>query len=162
MTANEARQLFAYGSWANGLVFGAARALPVEELTAPAASSFPSVGATLAHIVGTEWIWLRRWLGESLPAPPWVARADLAELELQRAAVEAERGSYLAGLKDADLDRTVSYLNLAGKAFTNPLSDLVRHVVNHSTYHRGQLATQLRHLGRTPPNTDLIAFLRIE
>ncbi|HXK10922.1 MAG TPA: DinB family protein [Vicinamibacteria bacterium] len=133
---------------------------PALDATRASGSSFPSVGATLAHIVEAEWIWQRRWLGASLPAPAWVARADLAELEVQRAAIERERGSYLASLSDTDLDQTVSYQNLAGKAFTNRLSDLVRHVVNHSTYHRGQVATQLRQLGHTPPNTDLIAFLR--
>ena len=50
----------------------------------------------------------------------------------------------------------------AYSSWTNVLGGLMRHVVNHSTYHRGQVATQLRHLGRTPPTTDLIAYLRLE
>ena len=160
MTIDEARRLFAYGSWANALMFAAANALPEEQVGAAAASSFPSVAATLAHIVGAEWIWLRRWLGEDAAAPAWSVNPNLADLEVRLAAMEAERTSYLARLSDLDLDRVVSYRNLAGKAYTNPLCDLIRHIVNHSTYHRGQVATQLRQLGHTPPNTDLIAYLR--
>ncbi len=160
MTTDEARQLFGYGSWANGRMLAVAEALPSEQFEAAVSSSFPSVGATLAHLIGAEWIWLRRWLGESLPAPAWAAKPNLAELKVQLAAVESERSSYLAGLSDADLDRVVSYRSLAGKEYSNVLSDLIRHVVNHSTYHRGQLATQLRQLGHTPPSTDLIAYVR--
>jgi uncharacterized damage-inducible protein DinB len=54
----------------------------------------------------------------------------------------------------------ISYHALDGHPYAHPLEKLMRHVVNHSTYHRGQLATQLRQLGHTPPNTDFIRFLR--
>jgi uncharacterized damage-inducible protein DinB len=54
----------------------------------------------------------------------------------------------------------VSYRAPDGKAFAHPLGDLMRHVVNHSTYHRGQLATQFRQLGHTPPSTDFTRYLR--
>ncbi len=153
--------LFGYGSWANALVLAAAEALPPEQFDAAIASSFPSLGATLAHMIGAEWIWLRRWLGESPPAPAWAAKPNLAELKAQLAAIESERSAYLAGLSGADFDRVVPYRNLAGKPYSNLLSDLIRHVVNHSTYHRGQIATQLRQLGHTPPSTDLIAYVRL-
>ncbi len=160
MTKDEARELFAYGSWANRLIFDAAEALPAEQLEATVASSFPSVAATLGHLVGAEWIWLRRWLGDSLPAPEWSLTPRLAELKGELAKIESERSAYLDGLSDADLDRDLAYRNLAGKPFSDRLCDLIRHVVNHSTYHRGQVATQLRQLGRTPPSTDLIRFVR--
>ncbi len=161
MTTDEARELFGYGSWANARMFGAAEALPEARLDAVAASSFPSLQATLAHIVGAEWIWLRRWLGESPgSAPTWAGGAPLAELESRRAAVETERAAFLDRLADGDLDAPVTYRGLDGQGFSLPLGKLMRHVVNHSTYHRGQIATQLRQLGRTPPNTDYTRFLR--
>ena len=160
MTKGEVEQLFSYTSWANALMLRAAEALPTEQFEATVASSFPSVGASLGHIVGAEWIWLRRWLGESPPAPGWAGKPKLAELKAQLAAVEAERSRYLNGLSEADLDRLVSYRNLAGQEYANRLSDLIRHVVNHSTYHRGQVATQLRQLGQTPPNTDFVRYVR--
>ena len=161
MTTGEARELFAYAGWANGLVCEAASALSEEQLGDSIASSFPSVGGTLAHMVGAEWVWLRRWLGESPSGfPEWVAKPVLAELRARLSAVEHERDAFVARLSDADLGRAVSYRNLAGQAFSDPLGNLMRHVVNHSTYHRGQVATQLRQLGFKPPSTDLIVFLR--
>ena len=103
MTLDEARELIAYDIWANGLVFAAASGLSEEQLRRDIPSSYPSVGATLAHIVSTEWVWLRRWLGESpRSAPAWVAAAELSELQSQMTAVESERGAFLAGLTDGD------------------------------------------------------------
>ena len=161
MTSEEAKQMFGYGTWANALFFRVAEGLTQEQLEAKAAGSFPSVVGTLAHIVSAEWVWLRRWLGESPSAmPDWVAMPSLPELKLRLASVEAERDPFVSALADADLDRVVSYRTLAGQAFSDPLGDLIRHVVNHSTYHRGQLVAQLRQLGQTPPNTDLIRYLR--
>lgn len=161
MTTAEVRQLFAYDAWANALVFEAAAGLSEEQLAHSVASSFPSVLGTLAHVVGAEWVWLRRWLGEN-PAgfPAWVATPVLADLRARLSAIESERDAFVAGLSDADLGRDVAYRNLSGQAFSDSLDGLIRHVVNHSTYHRGQVATQLRQLGVKPPGTDLIVFLR--
>jgi uncharacterized damage-inducible protein DinB len=162
MTIDEARELFAYCAWANGRFFAAAGALTPDQLSATAASSFPSVRGTLGHIVAAEWVWLRRWRGESPVAmPAWVVESGLPELEDHLAAVQSDREDYLAGLTDPDLDRAIEYRTLAGKAQVNRLGDMIRHLVNHSTYHRGQVATQLRQLGATPPTTDLIAYVRL-
>jgi uncharacterized damage-inducible protein DinB len=76
--------------------------------------------------------------------------------------VEAERVEYLARLTDGDLGGVIEYRTLSGQASADPLADLIRHAVNHSTYHRGQVATQLRQLGVTPPGTDLVAYLRLQ
>jgi len=161
MTVTEAREMFGYASWANARMFAAAEALTPEQLDAPAASSFPSVRATLAHIVWAEWIWMRRWLGESpTTVPPWVGGGSLAEVKAELATLEAERGVFLGRLSDSDLDAVTTYRGTDGKAFSHPLGQLMRHVVNHSTYHRGQLAAQLRQLGRTPPSTDFTRYLR--
>jgi uncharacterized damage-inducible protein DinB len=161
MTTGEARELFAYDAWANGLVFEAAAGLSEEQLAHVVASSFPSVVGTLAHLVGAEWVWLRRWLGESPGGfPDWVSKPVLADIRARLSAIQEEREAFAAGLSDGDLSRPVAYRNLAGKAFSDSLDGLIRHVVNHSTYHRGQVATQLRQLGLKPPSTDLIVFLR--
>jgi uncharacterized damage-inducible protein DinB len=158
VTIDEARELFGYGSWANGLTLAAAKALTPEQLVAPVVSSFPSVLATLAHLVGVEWLWLRRWTGDDPGSmPEWVGAPDLPDLEARLAAVEVERAAFLT---NADLDRMVSYHGLDGQAFSLRLGSLMRHVVNHSTYHRGQLATMLRQLGQTPPGTDFTRYLR--
>jgi uncharacterized damage-inducible protein DinB len=161
MTMDEVRQLLAYDAWANACVFAAAENLTDEQLEAPAASSFPSVTGTLGHIVAAEWVWLRRFRGESPTAPPpWVTEARVARLRAELDTVEADRNQYLAQLSDADLDQIISYRTLSGEAHADRLGGLIRHVVNHSTYHRGQVATQLRQLDSVPPNTDLITYLR--
>jgi uncharacterized damage-inducible protein DinB len=159
MSPEEARELYAYTKWANAAMFDAAAGLPLDALTAPAPASFPSVVSTLGHIVSAEWIWLRRWLGDApTAAPVWVASTDLAELRARLSEIETQRDAFLTALTAADLDRLVSYRTLAGAPHADPLGVLLRHVANHSTYHRGQLSAQLRQLGHTPPSTDLIAF----
>ena len=65
-----------------------------------------------------------------------------------------------ARLPSADLDRVVEYHNTKGHAFSNPMWQMLQHLVNHGTYHRGQITTMLRQLGATPLTTDLIAFYR--
>ena len=161
MRIGEAKELFGYGAWANALVFEAASTLSEAQLHHSVASSFPSVGGTLAHIVGAEWVWLRRWLGESPSSfPDWMSAPVYGELRGRLSAVEQEREVFLAGLSDTDLSRPISYRTLGGQPFSDPLGSLMKHVVNHSTYHRGQVVTQLRQLGQKPPSTDLILYLR--
>jgi len=161
MTTGEARELLAYGSWANARMFDAASALSEELLNHSVASSFPSVLATLAHIAGAEWVWLRRWVGESPNGfPDWVTKPVLADVRARLGAIEQERDAFVSGLSDADLGRSVAYQTLSSQPSSDRLGDLLRHVVNHSTYHRGQVATQLRQLGLKPPSTDFIVFLR--
>ena len=161
MTIDEARDLFAYSAWATGRMFDVAAALPADQLSATIASSFPSVLGTLGHIVGAEWIWLRRWQGDSPAATPgWVTGSSLSELRSRLADVESERDRLFGQLADADLERVVEYRRMSGDAHADRLADLVRHAVNHSTYHRGQLVTQLRQVGARPPGTDFVTYVR--
>jgi uncharacterized damage-inducible protein DinB len=82
VTIAEMQELFAYDSWANARFFAEAEALTDEQLNATAASSFPSLRGTIGHIAGAEWIWLRRWHGESPEAQPaWVTHATLPEIK---------------------------------------------------------------------------------
>lgn len=161
MTILEANQLFAYGRWANERTFAAAEALASDDLARVVTSSYPTIRGTLGHIVMAEWVWLRRWVGQTFSqVPPWTSEGPLAELKEELAFIESERDRFLGTLSDADLERPVEYKTLAGEAQSDPLGSLMRHVVNHGTYHRGQVATQLRQLGQTPPSTDLVVWRR--
>ncbi len=162
MTLDEIRELHAYSVWANARTFDAVAALPAGVADAPVVSSFPSIRATLAHLVASEWVWLRRWLGENPSvAPAWAREADVAGLRRELTAVEAERLAYLTRLTATDLTRILSYRSLAGDPHADPLAGLLRHVVNHSSYHRGQVTTLLRQAGHPAPDTDLVIFLRL-
>lgn len=159
--ADEIRELFAYDRWAADRLLDAASPLSHAQLTRDLGSSFPSVLDTFAHILSSDWVWLRRWHGESPRGRPdeW----DVSSLDAVRARweeVRAERDALLAGLDDEGLDRVVAYRNIAGRDYRSTMAQMLRHVINHATYHRGQIVTLLRQLGATPPATDLIAFQR--
>jgi uncharacterized damage-inducible protein DinB len=161
MTLDELRDLYAYDAWANARTFEAVLALPAGVADAAVVSSFPSMRATLAHLVGAEWVWLQRWLGESPSAvPAWTSGEDVAGLKRQLKAIEAERQAWFERLTARDFTRVLAYRNIAGEPFADPLADLFRHVVNHSSYHRGQVTTLLRQAGHPAPDTDFVIWVR--
>lgn len=160
MTQDEVRNLYDYNSWANHRVLDACTPLTPEQLSRDLKSSFPSVRATLEHIVWAEWLWLERWKGSSHSGPPAEEFADLAAIRARWSQVEAELQQFVRGLSEVDLGRVVQYRNTKGKEFSNPMAHMLQHLVNHGTYHRGQVTTMLRQLGAAPVATDLIAFYR--
>jgi uncharacterized damage-inducible protein DinB len=160
---DEVREHFAYGKWANDRFREVIASLPGDQLTATIESSFASIVETFAHIVAAEWIWLRRWKGENPSTiPGWLEQPEFDALVTRLAGIEAERDDFLATLDEKDLEEVLRYRTMDGVSHANRLADLFLHVVNHSTYHRGQLTTMLRQVGATPPATDFIVFKREE
>jgi uncharacterized damage-inducible protein DinB len=158
---DEMRKLFAYNRWASLRMLDAIEELTSDELGQDLVSSFPSVASTLTHMLGAEWVWLERWKGTSPTSFPDGASLDSVEAIRSRwTALWAEQESYLGGLPRGAEGRAVEYTLMNGTPDTQVLGDLMRHVVNHGTYHRGQLVTMLRQLGRTPPSTDYVRWLR--
>lgn len=158
--AAELSQLFTYTHWANGAILDATAPLTPEQLTRDLHSSFPSVHATLRHIAESDWIWLRRWQGESPASPPGWTVDTHPQLRRQWETVMRERAAFLAPLDDTAMRRVVRYRRLDGSAHENELWQLLLHVVNHSTYHRGQITTMLRQLGAPAVSTDLTQWYR--
>jgi uncharacterized damage-inducible protein DinB len=159
MTPDEVRTLYAYNSWANHRVLDACAPLDAAKFTQNLHSSFPSVRDTLAHIMLAEWLWLERWLGRS-PGFPSTDFPDLAAIRSRWETIDGDLRGFVQKLSAADLDRLVEYKNTKGHAFSNPMRQMLQHVVNHGTYHRGQITTMLRQLGATPLTMDLIAYYR--
>ncbi len=152
---------FAYNKWANDRTAEAIRSLSAEQAHRHLGSSFPTIAATAAHIASAEWIWLRRWKGESPTSHPgWATQAALDVVFAKFAEIEAERAAWLATLTEADIDRVVGFRLLNGHEDHQRLSSQLMHLVNHSTYHRGQIAGMIRQVGGTPLSTDLIAYRR--
>ncbi len=159
MNRQDIQTLYDYNAWANTRVLGAAEALPADQLVRDLKNSFPSVRDTLTHILGAEWAWLRRWHGETPTS--LLSAADFPTVQSLRerfAAVEAERRGFLETLSEERLQQTFEYRDLAGKPHTLRFVHSLQHVVNHGTYHRGQVTTLLRQLGATPVSTDLARF----
>lgn len=159
MTIAEVHQLFAYNRWANDQLLGAAAALSAEQFARDMGSSFPSLAATFAHILAAEWVWLSRWNGVSPDGLPsdW-GNETHTDLVRRWRRHEADQSRFLDSLDPARLTAPLSYRNTKGDAFIVPLEHLIRHVINHSTYHRGQLTTMLRQLGSTAPATDYVLY----
>jgi uncharacterized damage-inducible protein DinB len=161
MTLDDVLQLFAYNKWANDRMLGSLQPLTTEQFTRALGMSFPSVSATAAHIAAAEWVWLSRWKGTNPSAMPgWAMAPPLSDLTAKFAALEDERSDFLRSLSDADLARPLTYTLFSGASDTQPLVVLFQHIVNHGTYHRGQVAGMLRQLGGTPAPTDLIRWVR--
>jgi len=158
---DELRRLFDYNRWATLRLLDALEELTAEELTRDSRSSFPSALATLVHALGAEWVWLERWKGTSPTAlPDASALGSVTAVRARWQELWEDQQAFLVALDDDDATRPVSYRLFNGDSDARPLGELMRHVVNHATYHRGQLVTMLRQLGRTPPSTDYIRWLR--
>ena len=161
MNADDVRRLFAYNKWANDRTLESLDALSDEQFTRNLGSSFSSIQTTAAHIAGAEWIWLSRWKGTSPAAmPEWVKSPSLIELKSKFAELEAERAAWMSSLTDGDITRPISFRLLNGTETSAPLEPQFQHLVNHGTYHRGQVAAMLRQVGATPAGTDLIRWIR--
>lgn len=161
VTIDEVLELFAYNAWANRAMFDAAARLPDEAYFRDLKSSHAGVHGTLAHIVWAEHLWLNRWLAQPNPAAP--QGRDLRTLGEVRARwedVDAERGAFLRGLTDARLAETRVVQPSAGGEYVHTFRQMLRHAVDHSSYHRGQVVTLFRQLGVVPPSTGLIVFYR--
>lgn len=159
--SDEIRDLYAFNRWANARTRGAVAVLSDEEFTRDLKSSYPTVRATMLHIMSSEWVWLSRWQGTSPGGMPaeWNDYTR-PQIEAQWAEIETAHARFVEPLTDDQLDRAVQYTNLVGETFTQPLWQLLRHMVNHSTYHRGQITTMLRQLGHGAVPTDLVLYFR--
>src|SRR5437016_12984109 len=161
MSPTEIQQLYDYNAWANRRSLAAAEKLKPEDFTRPLGSSFSSFRDTLAHIYGAEWIWLERFQGRSPAALPNVTEfQELASLRERWLEQEERLLSFVRGLVQSDLDCELEYKTLKFGVYRNPLWQSMLHVVNHGTYHRGQVTTLLRQLGAEPLLMDLMHFYR--
>lgn len=159
MNTKDIHELYAFNQWANARLLSDTSSLSYPEFIRDLRTSHVSVHGTLVHILWAEWLWLRRWRGES---PRRVFEQaefpDVAAIKAEWADVEREQQLFLAELTDRRLATQVAYENLQGQWWEYSLGSMMQHVVNHSSYHRGQVTTLLRQLGQAPRATDLLVF----
>jgi uncharacterized damage-inducible protein DinB len=149
MQLSDFHRLLAYDAWANAETLASLRAA-----AAPARSL-----KFMAHIVGVEWLWLGRLGGPKNAIAVW-PELDLPECEAHLALLKSAWDEFLRGLTAPGLGATVSYVNSKGERWTNTVADVLTQVIFHSTYHRGQIATDMRAAGYTPAYTDFIEAVR--
>ncbi len=137
-------------AWADAEVLAALRA--AHDAPANAREIF-------AHILGAEEVWLARLHGRPARAPVWPT-ASLPECAALAADNARDLRAFVAGLAPGDLERTVHYVNSAGRAFDSTIADIILHIMLHGAYHRGQVALLIRSQGGDPAATDYIGFVR--
>jgi uncharacterized damage-inducible protein DinB len=162
VTLQELQLLLDYHYWARDRLLDAVAPLTSEQLTADRGNSFPSIHATVAHLYGADWIWLSRWEGVSPTGLP--SASDFPDLASVRAGwddVEGRLRALIDRLGEDGIQRPIEYRRPNGEPEAQPFWQMFQHLVNHGSYHRGQVTTMLRQIGMAPPKSlDLIAFYR--
>jgi len=159
VSADTLRLQLDYSAWASQRVLDAVEKLTPEELTRDFKTADKNALETLVHVFAADRIWLARVQGavRSFIDPQ---DRDLAVLKKEWPAVQQGWKQQMAPLTDQDVLKVVSYKDTKGNSYQSPLWQIVLHLVNHGTHHRGQVSGFLRAMGYTPQALDLIAFYR--
>jgi uncharacterized damage-inducible protein DinB len=156
------RVLVDYHYWARDRVLEAVEGLSPDQFTRDMGSSFKSVRDTLVHAYSAEWAWCERWNGRSPQAhvaPDTVP--DAATLRQRWKDLEENVRAVVGRMGAQGLDRVFDYTMLNGEPRSSIFWQMAQHVVNHGSYHRGQVTTMLRQLGaKAPQSMDLITYYR--
>jgi uncharacterized damage-inducible protein DinB len=156
-------QLLRYHEWANRRMISLLQSLDDTTLDLELVSSFPGIRATVYHCWGAEAMWLQRL--KLVEHPVWKQEGfngSFQEACTQWAEATAALVQYAATrYDDRAFSATIQYQTSKKEVFKNTVSGILMHLVNHATYHRGQLVTMLRQAGITRiPATDMIVYLR--
>jgi uncharacterized damage-inducible protein DinB len=152
----------AYNTWANNLLGSAILSMPPEQQEAELVSSFSSVKKTVLHMWDAESLWWQRLkLAERTVRPSEQFTGDMKELLSSLQKQDKDWSEWVAGATDAMLLHEFIYYDSKKEKFRQPVFQMLMHLFNHSTYHRGQLVTMMRQLGvsKIPP-TDYIVWAR--
>lgn len=154
--------LYQYSAWANGRILETATQLSTSQLLAQPLSTSPSIRDILVHTMSAQQIWLSRWQGISLSSLADPSEfATVADIRTHWDQVEADTQSYIASLTDERIQQPLSYQNLSGASFSEPLWQQMTHQVNHATQHRSEAAMLLTEFGASPGEVDVARFMRL-
>lgn len=160
ISADILRNHLSYTAWASQRLVGAASTLSSDELSRDFKSADHSILGTLVHVFAADRIWLVR-VSDAPPAP-FTTEADyrLEVLQNDWPALHERWRKYAESMTDESAAGIIAYKDTKGNAYSQPLWQIILHVVNHGTHHRGQVSGFLRALGHTPPPLDLSAYFR--
>jgi uncharacterized damage-inducible protein DinB len=162
MTPQTVRMLTRYNAWANRLIFDAVADLPAGEATRERPTLFRNMVNTLNHLYTVDVIWQAHLAGRShgIPALRTVLHPEFADLRRAQSEMDDWYIAYGDGLSEAGLEEMVGFTLIGGNAGAMSRGDILLHVVNHTSYHRGWVAEMFFAVPRHPPTTDLPVFLR--
>jgi uncharacterized damage-inducible protein DinB len=145
-------RLFKYNDWANNLVLDTLSKNTFRD---------PEIFKIFSHVINAQFIWMSRISGnKSIHKPVWSLHT-LEDLKKYSKEISARWLEYLSKLDEKELQRSISYSNSEGQAFSNTVSDMLPHIVNHASYHRGQVNKLIRREGFPVHNTDYITYRRV-
>jgi len=164
MNVTDLKTMIDYNYWARDRILAVVEPLAPEQFTRDLSSSFRSIRDTMAHLHAAEWIWHQRWIGNSPTALlPNDRFADVAALRAAWSETEQHIRGFVEQGGEAIVDKVYHFRLLNGTEGSATFWQMLQHVVNHGSYHRGQVTTMLRQLGAEPPKPlDMIAFYRAQ
>ncbi len=153
------KQAYDYTYWANRRYFAVAEKLSRAQFQQGHGHSWGDVHGTLVHMMSSEWVWMQRWHGASPRGH--LDKGDfptLAALKKRWGQVEAEMRAFIEAQTDESLQSVITYSNFSGETFRVPLWQMLAHVVNHETHHRGELAAMYAVMNVAHPEEELIQY----
>ena len=143
-------KLFEFNAWANQQVLACLERQSVDD---------KKILDILGHILSAQMIWYHRVAG--LPKSPLLLWGEYSLDQLKSMAIEGAANWLAFTEKEGTFERVLKYHNYVGNYYENRLEDLMTQLVNHASYHRGQIAVLLREKGHEPINTDFVTYDRI-
>lgn len=161
MNSEYIQTLFKYNQWANARILDTVAKITLEQFLEPGEYPHGSLRGILVHTLFAEWIWRRRWEGESPKMrfqpedfPTFDSLRDRWQSE------EEELMTFTTKITDERLNGPFRYTSTEGVAYENILWESMAHVVNHGTQHRSEAAFILTELGHSPGDLDMILYFR--
>ena len=142
--------LFKYNDWATRETANSIQGLEKKD---------ERLGELLSHILSAQKLWLNRVLEREHIIKPW-DKLPVQEGVSRSTSITANWVNLLESYNDKDLDKRIEYMNTKGEKYVNTIRDIVMQVINHSTYHRAQIAQKVKALGGKPAATDYIVYQR--
>jgi len=155
------QQYAAYNLWANKKIIETANLLSEEQINTEIVSSFPSVYKTFLHLMEVEYVWWERLKLTEHDTPSGWFTGDFTELSKRLLELSRQWQEWIESAKEVNITHVFAYQNSKKEHFKQPVYEMLLHLFNHQTLHRGQLITMFRQLGldKIPP-TDFIVFAR--
>ncbi|GAA0134882.1 DinB family protein [Paenibacillus sp. YSY-4.3] len=151
-------QGYDYNIWANERMIQHLRALPEELFLREVNLGFKSIAEVFGHLASADEVWFARIKEENPPSTAAKSFITIEEASNHITGLQSRIRQHLGSI--SNFEKNVAYRNTRGQEFQNSISEIIQHVVNHGTYHRGNVTTILRYLGHSGTTTDYISFLR--
>jgi uncharacterized damage-inducible protein DinB len=154
---------FEYNRWANARLLEAAASLNNDQFTRDLSSSYSSIRDTLTHLISSEENWLMRWKGlDPTTTIDPSSFPDVRSLKVRWAEVEIDQWNFLSKISDESLEEMVECQNFNDELVEYPLWAMIYEMVNHATYHRGQVVSMMRQVGARPFPLDFLVFVDVK